>query len=365
MRWSKYEADRPDQPASPQRRDFIKTAATTAAVGTGAALTAGAALAGDSAGDRLATQQADAGAALGENWWPSAWGAEDQSGATNHMSPEKTLESVRLIEDGRVYRIGRVYESGMPLFGARVFALRTSGTPTGGPFGNNQLVYNDEFLAAEIGQVGTQFDGLGHIGAVMGQGSDQRNHRYYNGLTGDDVLGPYGLKKLGIEHCRPFFTRGHLVDMEAFRGGAMDAGDEITVADMTGALEQQGMSPDDIAPGDAVFFNTGWGKLWMENNDRYASGAPGIGIEAAEFLADKGISVSGADTWPLEVVPNPNPDMVFPVHQIFLTQNGIYIQENLVFDELIADGKYRFAYIFSPLPIKGATGSPGAPIAVT
>ena len=77
-----------------------------------------------------------------------------------------------------------------------------------------------------------------------------------------------------------------------------------------------------------------------------------------------GTALAGADTWPLEVVPNPDPDMVFPVHQIFMTQNGIYIQENLVFGDLIADGQYRFVYIFSPLPIKGATGSPGAPMAV-
>ena len=52
----------------------------------------------------------------------------------------------------------------MPIFGARVFALRIPGAPTGGPFGKNKLVYHDEFIATEIGQVGTQFDGLGHIG---------------------------------------------------------------------------------------------------------------------------------------------------------------------------------------------------------
>jgi hypothetical protein len=32
---------------------------------------------------------------------------------------------------------------------------------------------------------------------------------------------------------------------------------------------------------------------------------------------------------------------------------------------LIADRKYQFAYVFSPAPIKGATGSNGGPIAVT
>ena len=37
----------------------------------------------------------------------------------------------------------------------------------------------------------------------------------------------------------------------------------------------------------------------------------------------------------------------------------------LTFDELIADRKYQFVYIFAPVPLKGATGSAGTPLAVT
>ena len=36
-----------------------------------------------------------------------------------------------------------------------------------------------------------------------------------------------------------------------------------------------------------------------------------------------------------------------------------------VTESLIADKKYQFVYIFTPAPIKGATGSNGCPIAVT
>ena len=48
-----------------------------------------------------------------------------------------------------------------------------------------------------------------------------------------------------------------------------------------------------------------------------------------------------------------------------LAKNGILNHENLFFDELIKDRKYQFVYIFATTPIKGATGSAGAPIAVT
>ena len=49
------------------------------------------------------------------------------------------------------------------------------------------------------------------------------------------------------------------------------------------------MQEADIKEGDAVFFNTGWGKLWMKNNDKFNGGEPGIGLEAAKWFIDKGI----------------------------------------------------------------------------
>ena len=46
-----------------------------------------------------------------------------------------------------------------------------------------------------------------------------------------------------------------------------------------------------------------------------------------------------------------------------VTGNNSLIRE--LFDDLIADKKYQFVFIFTPAPIKGATGSNGCPIAVT
>ena len=118
------------------------------------------------------------------------------------------LDAAKWIKDGKVYKIGRIYEAGMPLFGARVFALRIPGSPTGGPFGYNKLVYHDEFLATEIGQIGTQFDGLGHIGIQLGKDGDKSEMHFYNGFTAAEISDAYGLKKLGVEKLKPLFTRG-------------------------------------------------------------------------------------------------------------------------------------------------------------
>ena len=338
------------------RRNFLTAGLVGGAVAAGTLV----------AGVAQAQQVAQAPQLSDKPWWPHPkWGKDDQAGASNYMTPAKVLDTVKLIKDGRVYRIGRVYESSMPKFGERAFTLRIPGTPTGGPFGANKLIYHDEFLATEIGQTGTQFDGLAHIGIQMGKDGDMNEMRYYNGITEYEMASAYGMKKLGIEHVKPFFTRGHLFDVEAVKGKMMEAGEEIKVADLRAALQKQNMQEADIKEGDAVFFNTGWGKLWMKNNDKYNGGEPGIGLEVAKWCVDKGVCLTGGDSWAVEVVPNPDKNLAFAVHGELITKNGIFNHENLDFTGLIADRKYQFAYIFSPAPIKGATGSNGGPIAVT
>ena len=300
---------------------------------------------------------------IGSIWWPSEHGADDQAGASNLVTPDKVMAATKLIKTGTLIKLGRDYESSMPLFGSRAFALRIPSAPTGGTFGTNRVIWNDEFLATEIGQVGTQFDGLGHIGVRVRGESDIAETRYYNGFTGMELAGAYGLQKLGVEHVKPFFTTGHVIDAAAVKGGPMNAGDEISVADIKAALARDGKSETDITQGDVVLIHTGWGRHWITDNATFNSGAPGIGVEAAEWLAAKKVALVGADTWPVEVVPNPDSNLAFPAHQILLVKHGIFIHENLAVERLVEAGVNTFAYIYQPVPIKGATGSAGSPIA--
>lgn len=299
-------------------------------------------------------------------WWPHPrWGPEDQAGASNWITAAKILQSIRLVEKGKVYELGQVYERGMPLFGQRTYAMFIPGSPTGGPFGeNNMLMYHDEFLCAEIGQVGTQFDGLGHVGtrAKMADGSEA--DVFYNGHTVDEMAGAYGLQKLGIEHVKPFITRGVLIDIAGYKGvAALDHSYEVTVGDVRGALKRQGISEKSIDPGDALFFNYGWSKHWS-NAEKYNLNPPGIGLGVAGWIVEKQASMIGTDQWTTEVVPNPNPGMAFPVHQELIVKAGIFNLENMVYDELLADQVYEFLFVFTPIRFKGGTGSPGRPIAI-
>ena len=143
----------------------------------------------------------------------------DQRGAANRLTAAHVKEAAGLIRDGKVYSLGRVYEHGMPLPGKRHFSLTIPGSPTGGPIGQEPGVYHDDLFSGEIGQIGTQLDGLGHVGVRIG-GDDY----FYNGFRRSQFGTAYGLEKLGIENVGVFFTRGVLVDVAAARRRRADEG---------------------------------------------------------------------------------------------------------------------------------------------
>jgi len=81
-------------------------------------------------------------------------------------------------------------------------------------------------------------------------------------------------------------------------------------------------------------------------------------------MAEQDPMLVGADTPPVEVSPNPDPQISLPVHQIMLVVNGIHLLENLKLDDLAAKRVHEFAFMMQPLKLQGFTGSSVAPIAV-
>jgi hypothetical protein len=124
-------------------------------------------------------------------------------------------------------------------------------------------------------------DALGHLGCMCGMRGDKTNMLFYNGNRLSEMWSPYGLKKLGIENARPFFTRGVLFDVQGLKGRVLDVGEEIALADLKACLERQGVDEQTIAPGDAVFVRTGHGARWYTETSTFYDGAPGIGLECA------------------------------------------------------------------------------------
>lgn len=327
---------------------------------------------------------------------PSPYGPDDEAGTTNTQTPLKAKEMALevILGEGKVYRLGHEYANDMPAFpGSDGWSL-TIPDALALVFGNQ--VGTGELFHGNIGQQGTQLDSLGHFGYLT-DASDLGSAVFYNQWTADEVFDENGFLHLGIENLKPMVTRGILLDVRRYvnNGERLPVGTEITMAMIDQTLAAQGLSRSDIKQGDAVLINTGHEDLWELGTVGYyidpglgALAQPGIGLPVAQWLGTKRVTVVGSDNWGIEVAPNPNAPLElgigFPVHHELIVKNGIPMQESMHLGELAHDvatefnhlrhagipkilaGKaaYIFAYIALPVPMKGATGSPGHPIAI-
>jgi kynurenine formamidase len=275
----------------------------------------------------------------------SKWGANDQIGALNNITPADVLNAAKLVKRGKAVRMGIETNSKTPAFPPRTFSVTvlTPGQEYGGSLGDTKTNYHDDIIMGWVG-IGSQLDGLGHIGI---------DGVYYNCLKGTDVVSAAGLKKLGIENVPAIAARAVILDMVGLTGkDPVPEGTAFNKKEIDAALQKQGNMK--INKGDVVIFYTGWTKLIGKDDKRYGSVEPGLGIEGAQYLASLNVSMVGADTWGLEVLPFEDPKKIFYVHQILLPMNGIYILENVNAEEAVKDKVYEGLFTLGPSRVTGA-----------
>jgi len=199
------------------------------------------------------------------------------------------------------------------------------------------------------GHTGSHVDGWAHVsreGFVFG---------------GHDILSAQsmveGVRVAAVDEMPPMIGEGHLVDL------ALLLGREARPDDAVGAteLERWFAGRRQPGPGSIVLLRTGWGAHWGDA-ERYvgaATGFPGLVIEGARWLAERGIAVWGVDT----LAGEKQPDRGLPVHVHLLVERGIPILEMLHLETLAQDRVYEFFFIAAALPIAGGTGSPLRPLA--
>jgi kynurenine formamidase len=246
-----------------------------------------------------------------------------------HVDEAKRREALGLVREGRLFDLGRVLDENVPAFPGRFFrqTLVTTAHHDGGNWITEQV--------AGTQQIGTHLDALSHL---------QVGDRGYNGWSVAELAGTAGVRRLGVETVPQIVTRGWLVDAPGR--------DVITVDDLGGI---------DPTPGDAVLFHTGWGEHWGDP-ETYLSREPGPGMEVAAWLAERGVALTGADTW--SYGPVPAEDRPFEVPQALNVRHGVFIVENLDTAELAAAGVREFALILTHPKLRGATGAWTSPIAL-
>ena len=297
---------------------------------------------------------------------PSPFGPDDQTGATNRVTPTVTKAAAAEIQTGVVTPMANNLVDGVPLFGTRFTKtiLTAVSTMPGAEYGKNKLSYMEDTYLSQS-HVGTHIDGMGHIGI---------QDCYYNQTPMGKFVTQNNLKRLGIENIKTFATRGVVIDAvkvfqaagklktnPACKNPCLDAGTLITESDLQAGLKMYNVA---LREADAVFINTGWGDLFQQfpaQNATYNGGEPGISKSAAAWLASQKVIVVGTDTWAVEVIPSEDTSEAFPVHKILLTDNGIHIIENVRTDLISAaaasSGRATFFLSMTVPKAVGLTGT--------
>jgi hypothetical protein len=182
----------------------------------------------------LAAQTRDQGP-----WWPSVYGSTDQAGASNLITPEKIIKALRIPRTGQTYELGHIYEPTMPAYGNRPYYIAVQPAPQ--PQKEGVEWAHRDYFNGFLGQMGTQFDALGHQGESLKMADGSIKMLYYNGVTETELTGANGglggLLMLGVEHVKPIITRGILVDIAGYKNvPVLDSRYEVSVADVRGAL---------------------------------------------------------------------------------------------------------------------------------
>ena len=307
----------------------------------------------------------DAAAKALSNW--GRWGAEDQIGTLNHVTPADIVAAGKLIRKGRVFALGlslkEPIQSG--LFGGRWNPIHTMlATGTDAAAGNQDkpfpyLRYADDAINMPC-QASTQWDALCHIFL---------DDKMYNGFDATEV-DARGAKKLGIEHVRDKMAgRGVLLDIARWKGlDWLPDGYAITNADLDGCTQAQGVT---IGRADFVIVRTGQQERCLAAKDwsGYAGGnAPGLAFETCYWIHEKSLAAICLDTWGCEVRPNETDEANQPWHWVVIPVMGLSMGEIFYVKELAedcaADKVYEFFFNAPPLHLPGGAGSPINPQAI-
>lgn len=298
----------------------------------------------------------DLGAEL-SNW--GRWGPDDQLGTLNLIGPQHVCAAAAEVASGKVFQLSIPVgkdgpQSGM---GGRLnpVHLMSMQPQDWDPHG---LQVSDDWIIMPL-QSGTQWDGLSHIGY---------DNKLYNGYAADDVSTRFGARRLAVDAMTDRIVgRGVLLDIARLHGTDwLTAGTAVTPADLEAAERAQGVT---VGEADFLLVRTGWRTRFLaEGRDGWMSGEPGLNLDCARWLHQRGVAAVGSDNWGIEVMPSGIDGAIMPVHCVLIRDMGMPLAEILDLEALaqdcVADGRWSFLFVAPPLHISNAVGSPVTPIAI-
>lgn len=289
------------------------------------------------------------------NW--GRWGATDQIGALNFITPEKIVQAAKLITKGKVYSLSLPIDQRVTPFDSSLrmppfhFLTRDGGDYAAGAKQIGEVQFADGYVMLNT-HASTHIDALSHV---------WYDDQLYNGFSSHGVKSK-GAKNCGIENVKGIVTRAVLLDIAKFKQVEhLEGGEVITPTDLEECAKQQGV---EIQSGDMLFIRTGWLKVYENDMEMFMKSEPGIGEASVEWMAQKEIIGVATDNFAVEVKPEERPGAVIPVHKKALRDLGLYFMELFNFEQLAADEIYECMFVAAPLQITGSVGSPINPLAI-
>ncbi|HEX4518303.1 MAG TPA: cyclase family protein [Gaiellaceae bacterium] len=282
------------------------------------------------------------------NW--GRWGADDELGTLNYITPEKVVAAAALVRSGRVVSASHDLS---PVHSAK----------NSGPL-RHRMIYRgahphgaaDEMLLYNHGLHQTHVDALTH---------HFYEDKVYNGRDVAEVVRAQGLAFGSVYVQRNgLVTRGVLLDVARARGvDWLDPSDTVTAADLQAAEDLAGTR---VESGDAVLVRIGLGLREARTGPEDVSLRTGLGPDCPLWLHEREVALFGSDC--PEKLPSAYPSIGLTWHIAALVFMGLVLVDTVdmeaVAEAAAAEGRSEFLYTQAPLRFAGGTGCPINPLCV-
>jgi len=296
------------------------------------------------------------------NW--GRWGAEDQLGTLNFLTPEKTRRAVGLVREGVTISCARTirYDAGPDSPAPPIHYMVESGEgwASGEKVSNRRNQVSVDFFGMIFhGHTITHLDSLAHF---FWEG------KMYNGRPAHLVSTSLGATVESVEVAKDgIITRGVLVDVPMIREtNWVERGEGVMPQDIEEAERRCGFR---VEEGDILMVRTG--QLYRRNQegpvDPSVAGSTACQAACLPLFHQRGIAMICSDTGN-DVAPSQYNHLSIPIHQVGIVAMGLWILDNANLDDLAEACRQRqrweFMMCVGPLRLFNGTGSPLNPIAV-
>jgi len=275
------------------------------------------------------------------NW--GRWGADDQRGTLNLVTPDKRRQAAGLVREGISISLANDFQAVQTTHNNNQMQMVMS-AQAGSP------VAMDEWHIFYHGLTYAHMDALCHA---------RYKDKAYNGFDASQA-DESGCASSGIEHLKDgVLSRGVLIDVPRLRGVPWLApGTPVLASDFEAWERQTGLQ---IEPGDVVLVRTG---RWADRGDtgpvNLMGGSPGVHVSALPLMRSRDVAALGTDVG-LDVIPTGVEGVPIPTHTVAIASIGLLILDNVDL-EMLAEtaarlNRWEFMFSVAPIPVKGATGS--------